>query len=56
MLNKKFVYVLNYFKISKQRIKTINGRNHGNKIKKSRWWQLPVSKSLLPAQRQQQDE
>ena len=43
---KKFVYVLNYLK--RQCTKTIHGCTHHNKIKKSCWRQLPISKSLLP--------
>ena len=44
MLNKKFVYVLILFSKFKTNYKNI----YGNKIKKQYWYQLPISKPILP--------
>ena len=47
MWNEKFVYVLNYLKIFKAGDKN-NQRTHSPHQKKPYWRQLPISKSLLP--------
>ena len=44
MLSKKNVYVL----IIILKSKIIHGHTYRNKTKKPCWWQLPISKSLLP--------